>query len=74
MKKITLTALTLIGLVFSVKAQIQKGNVLIGSDLANLQLGLSKPTSFTVPLPQKQHGLSKIMLHWVHTEPLELQR
>lgn len=47
MKKITLAAIAILGLVFSANAQIQKGNVLIGSDLANLQLGLSKPTSFT---------------------------
>ncbi|MVN19961.1 hypothetical protein [Mucilaginibacter arboris] len=47
MKKITLAALALFGLIFSAKAQIQKGNVLIGGDLANLQLGLDNPTSFT---------------------------
>ncbi|MGI4728088.1 MAG: hypothetical protein ACRYGB_05910 [Janthinobacterium lividum] len=46
MKKITLAAFALFGLIFSAKAQIQKGNVLIGSDLANLQLGLDNPTSF----------------------------
>lgn len=53
MKKITLAALALIGLVFSAKAQIQKGNVLIGSDLANLNLGLSSPTSFTGTISPK---------------------
>lgn len=46
MKKITLAAFAILGLMFSAKAQIQKGNVLIGSDLANLQLGLSSPTNF----------------------------
>lgn len=46
MKKITLAAIAIFSLVLSANAQIQKGNVLIGADLANLQLGLSKPTSF----------------------------
>lgn len=53
MKKITLAALALFGLVFSAKAQIQKGNVLIGGDLAGLQLGLDKPTSFTGTISPK---------------------
>lgn len=53
MKKITLAALALIGLVFTAKAQIQKGNVLIGSDLANLNLGLNSPTSFTGTISPK---------------------
>lgn len=53
MKKITLAALALFGLVFSAKAQIQKGNVLIGGDLAGLQLGLDKPTSFTGSISPK---------------------
>lgn len=46
MKKITLVTLAFIGLVFSAKAQIQKGNVLIGADLTNLDLRLSSPTRF----------------------------
>jgi len=46
MKKITLAALALFGLIFSASAQIQKGNVLIGGDLANLQLSLEKGGNF----------------------------
>jgi len=53
MKKITLVMFALIGLVFSAKAQIQKGNVLIGGDLANLSLGLDKPGIFNVDLSPK---------------------
>ncbi|MGI4021748.1 MAG: hypothetical protein ACRYFA_09600 [Janthinobacterium lividum] len=53
MKKITLATLALIGLVFSAKAQIQKGNVLVGGDLANLQLGLSQPTTFSGTITPK---------------------
>lgn len=53
MKKITLVTLAFIGLVFSAKAQIQKGNVLIGGDLANLQLGLSSPTTFSGSITPK---------------------
>jgi len=46
MKKITLAALALVGLVFSAKAQIQRGNVLIGGDLANLNFSLEKGGAF----------------------------
>lgn len=53
MKKFTLAAFAILGLLFSAKAQIQKGNVLIGGDLANLQLGLSKPTYFTGTISPK---------------------
>ena len=47
MKKITLAALALFGLAFSANAQIQKGNVLIGGDLANLNLSLEKGGNFS---------------------------
>ncbi len=53
MKKITLAAIAIFGLIFSAKAQIQKGNVLIGTDLANLQLGLSQPTYFSGTISPK---------------------
>lgn len=53
MKKITLAAFALFGLIFSAQAQIQKGNVLIGTDLANLQLGLSQPTYFSGSISPK---------------------
>lgn len=53
MKKITLAALAIFGLMLSAKAQIQKGNVLIGGDLANLQLGLSQPTYFSGTISPK---------------------
>jgi hypothetical protein len=42
MKKITLATLALIGLVFTAKAQIQKGNVMVGANFANLDLSLEK--------------------------------
>lgn len=53
MKKITLAAFAIFGLLFSAHAQIQKGNVLIGADLANFQLGLDQPTSFSMSLAPK---------------------
>jgi hypothetical protein len=53
MKKITLAAFAILGLVFSAKAQIQRGNVLIGGDLANLRLGLDQPTNFQATISPK---------------------
>lgn len=44
MKKITyLLFAAMIGLSISAKAQIQQGNVLVGADFANFNIGLSKP-------------------------------
>lgn len=53
MKKITLVMFALIGLAFTAKAQIQKGNVLIGGDLANLDLSLENGGNFTGNLSPK---------------------
>lgn len=46
MKKFTLAAFAILSLVFSAKAQIQRGNVLVGGDLANLQLSLEQGGAF----------------------------
>ena len=44
MKKLTLlTFLAIFLLKFSASAQIQQGNVLVGADFANLNLGLNSP-------------------------------
>jgi hypothetical protein len=53
MKKITLAALALFGLAFSASAQIQKGNVMVGGDLANLKLSLEKGGAFTGTISPK---------------------
>ncbi|MDB4902520.1 MAG: hypothetical protein JWQ63_1801 [Mucilaginibacter sp.] len=54
MKKFTLLFLiALVTLNFCVKAQIQQGNVLIGGNIANLSLGLNKPTTFSADITPK---------------------
>ncbi len=53
MKKITLAGFAIFGLLFTAKAQIQKGNVLIGGDLANLNLSLEKGGNFTGTISPK---------------------
>ncbi|MBB3969960.1 hypothetical protein [Mucilaginibacter phyllosphaerae] len=53
MKKITLLFVLLAGLKFSASAQIQKGNVLMGGNLANLNLGLDDPKVFSFDLTPK---------------------
>lgn len=55
MKKFTLSLLTvaLLGVGLSASAQIQKGNVLIGGDLANMNLGLSGSKIFTFDVTPK---------------------
>lgn len=55
MKKFTLSLLTvvLLGVGLSASAQIQKGNVLIGADLANFDLGLSGSKVFKMDITPK---------------------
>jgi len=53
-KKITYCALVLAGaFTFKAEAQIQKGNVFVGGNFANLNLGLDKPNVFSVDLTPK---------------------
>jgi hypothetical protein len=53
MKKITLLILTVTLFIFSAKAQIQQGNVLVGGNFANLSIGLNSPHVFSVDLTPK---------------------
>jgi len=54
MKKNSLiTFIALIGLSLSASAQIQRGNVFVGGNLANLNLGLDDPHVFSVDLTPK---------------------
>jgi hypothetical protein len=54
MKKITLiAALVAVTMGFSAQAQIQKGNVFVGGNFANLNLGLDNPKVFSVDLSPK---------------------
>jgi hypothetical protein len=54
MKKFTLLSfLILMTLIFSAKAQIQKGNVLVGGNFANLNLGLNSPNVFSFDITPK---------------------
>jgi len=53
MKKITFLVLALVALKFSAVAQIQKGNVLIGGNLANINLGLDDPKIFSFQVTPK---------------------
>jgi hypothetical protein len=54
MKKVTIfAALFAVAASFSAQAQIQKGNVFVGGNFANLNLGLDKPNVFSVDLTPK---------------------
>lgn len=54
MKKfILLSLLAAITLVFSAKAQIQEGNVLVGGNFANMNLGLNKTHNFSLDITPK---------------------
>jgi len=54
MKKVTIiAALVAVTMSFNAKAQIQKGNVFVGGNFANLNLGLDKPSVFSVDLSPK---------------------
>lgn len=53
MKKITLLFVLVLALKFSASAQIQQGNVLIGGNLANINLGLDAPKVFSFDITPK---------------------
>jgi hypothetical protein len=53
MKKFTFLFIAVIGMAVSAKAQIQAGNVLIGGNLANINLGLDKPNVFSFDVTPK---------------------
>jgi hypothetical protein len=54
MKKFTiLAALAFAASVFTASAQIQEGNVMVGGNFANVNLGLNKPNVFSVDLTPK---------------------
>jgi hypothetical protein len=54
MKKSSLLILSaLLALGFSANAQIQKGNVFVGGNFANLNLGLDEPKIFSVDITPK---------------------
>ena len=52
MKKIILTCAIALGFL-STQAQIQKGNVMIGSNLSNISFGLDKPNAFSLSINPK---------------------
>lgn len=52
-KTITLFLIAFILLAIAANAQIQRGNFLVGGDIANLNLGLNKGSAFTVNLDPK---------------------
>jgi hypothetical protein len=53
MKKFTLLAIVISAITFSASAQIQKGNVLVGGNFANINLGLDEPKIFSVDITPK---------------------
>jgi hypothetical protein len=54
MKKLTIFLLTaLVGIGLSSSAQIQRGNVLVGANFADINLGLDRPNVFTANLSPK---------------------
>ena len=54
MKKFTLfAALAVVAMSFNANAQIQKGNVFVGGNFANLNLGLDNPKVFSLDLTPK---------------------
>ncbi len=53
MKKIIFVVLATCSLAIGAKAQIQKGNIMIGSTLSNLSLGIDKPNAFSFNLSPK---------------------
>lgn len=58
-----LIAVTMIS--FSASSQIQKGNLLVGGNIGNVNLGLNDPKIFSVILPRKLPGLLRTILPWV---------
>jgi len=52
-KNSLLTLITIIAMGFTATAQIQKGNILMGGNLANINLGLNDPKIFSVDVTPK---------------------
>ncbi|AOM79814.1 hypothetical protein [Pedobacter steynii] len=53
MKKLFLTASLCAGLLFGAKAQIQKGNVMMGANISDISFGLDKPNTFSLKINPK---------------------
>lgn len=53
MKKLTLTLILGIIVLFGANAQIQKGNVMMGANLSNISFGLDKPNVFSLKINPK---------------------
>ncbi|NRF40007.1 hypothetical protein [Pedobacter foliorum] len=53
MKKLTLTLILGIAVLFGANAQIQKGNVMMGANLSNISFGLDKPNVFSLKINPK---------------------
>jgi hypothetical protein len=53
MKKFLAVALLVAGTILGANAQIQKGNVMVGGNLANFNLGLDDPNIFSVDITPK---------------------
>lgn len=53
MKKLTLTLILGITVLFGANAQIQKGNVMMGANLSNISFGLDKPNVFSLKINPK---------------------
>lgn len=53
MKKLTLTLILGIMVLFGANAQIQKGNVMMGANLSNISFGLDKPNVFSLKINPK---------------------
>jgi hypothetical protein len=52
-KMITLTALFVLFTVLAANSQIQRGNLLVGADIANFNMGLDKGSNFVINLDPK---------------------
>ena len=52
-KTITIIVLSLMGFVITADAQLQKGNLLVGGDIANFHLSLNKDGTFTMNIDPK---------------------
>nr|WP_068892021.1 hypothetical protein [Pedobacter panaciterrae] len=53
MKKLTLTLVLCIAVLFGANAQIQKGNVMMGANLSDISFGLDKPNVFSLKINPK---------------------
>jgi hypothetical protein len=53
MKKLTLTLILGIVVLFGANAQIQKGNVMMGANISNISFGLDKPNVFSLKINPK---------------------